>query len=229
MAAKPGSRVPAPPSVPKPPTPFGLVPLLTPWPAARRLHRVYNIAWDSREFYPGDSAHRGRFHPFAPGRRRTQLPVLYGASDLDGALSESVFHDIPIKSVKRVGHSKLLHRVAIELVAERDLTLVDLTTPGLRRLNLTRTELIESDPRSYADTARWARTLHDHVSEADGLLWMSRQHDSSQCVVLFGDRVSPHDLSVPQDSMPLVLSIGAGLDAVCAAATRAGITVTGLV
>lgn len=219
-------RIPPPTTVPAPPSPFTLDPLLLPW--NEPLLRVYDISFGAREFYAGNAANRGRFHPFHPGRSRSNLPVLYAASDLDGALSETVFHDVPMKGTKHVPHSKLLHRVAIALAPTRTLNLVDLSTPGLRRINLTRSELIESDPRSYPDTARWAKALHDAVPDADGLAWMSRQHDTSRSIVLFGDRVRTADLHVDPFAHPVVLATGAGFEAVSATATRAGITITGL-
>ena len=227
-AARPPSRVPAPVALPVPGTPDSLDPLLTTWSAGKTFHRCYDIGWGSRQFYAGDDAHRGRFHPFTPDGHTEPLPVLYGASDVDGAVFESVFHDVPIRGVKRVPHAKLLHRLVVALAPTRDLTLVDLTSEGLRRLELTRGELIDSDARSYPDTAAWARALHAHPHRVDGLLWVSRQRDTSRALVLFGDRVPIEDLEVASD-VPLTLGAGRGLDVVAAAASRAGITITGLV
>lgn len=228
-AARPPSRVPAPVAVPAPGAPDSLDPLLTTWGAGEKFHRCFDVGWGSRQFDAGDDAHRGRFHPFTPDGGTEPLPVLYSASDVDGAVFETVFHDVPIRGVKRVPHAKLLHRLVVALVPGRDLTLVDLTIEGLRRLELTRRELIDSDARSYPDTAAWARALHAHPHGVDGLLWVSRQHDTSRALVLFGDRVGGGDLEVAPDEVPLILGIGRGLDLVSAAASRAGITITGLV
>ena len=101
--------------------------------------------------------------------------MLYGAGDvdgalIDGALSETVFHDVPIRGSKQLAHAQLVHRLVVALVARRDLILVDLTSDGLRRLGPTRGELIEFDSPSYPQTAAWARTLHDHSARVDGLL-----------------------------------------------------------
>lgn len=205
-----------------------LRPLIVTWPAVREFYRCYDVNLGSREFHAGDAAHRGRFHPFTPAGAQSDLPVLYGASDDLGALSETVFHDVPVRGTKHVPRSKLRHRLIVPLAPGRDLTLIDLTSPGLSRLRLSRLELIESDARSYPRTAAWARALHDHPVRADGLTWVSRQHDTSASLVLFGDRVEVSDLSVPADAIPLVLGTGAGLDRVCAAADSAGITITGL-
>jgi len=155
--------------------------------------------------------------------------VLYGASDVDGALSETVFHDVPVRGTKRVLYRKLLHRLIVALVPDRDLTLVDLTSDGLRRLGVTREELIASDSRSYPDTASWARALHAHPKHVDGLLWVPRQRDTSLAIVLFGDRVPVTNLAVAPDEVPLTLGFGRGLEIVCEVANRAGITISGLV
>jgi hypothetical protein len=196
------------------------------WPAGERLWRCHDAAWGPAAFYPGDTTHRGRFHPFTPAGALGPLPVLYAADDVDGALSESVFHDVPVRGDKHVPHAKLRHRVLSALEVTRDLRLVDLTSPGLSRLGLTRAELIDSDARSYPDTAPWTAALHDHPLGADGLLWVSRQHDTSRCVVLFADRVPAGELQPTTPVTTLPLALGAGLELASVAADRAGITIT---
>lgn len=205
-----------------------LDPALTTWASGTPIHRCFDVRWGSRDSYAGDAAHPGRFSPFAPAGAATDLPVLYGASDALGALSETVFHDVPVRGTKVVPHAKLRHRLVVALAPARDLVLIDLTSAGLSRLGISRSELIESDARSYPETARWARALHDHPVGADGLVWVSRQHDTSRAVVLFGDRVASDDLDVEPSAIPLTLGAGAGLDLVCEAADRAGITVSGI-
>ena len=155
--------------------------------------------------------------------------MLYAADTVGGALSETVFHDVPVRGpAKRIPYSQLQRRVVTSLIASRELTLVDLTSDGLSRLGLTRLQLIESGPRAYPSTAAWARALHDHPPALDGLMWVSRQQDTSRAVVLFGDRVAVSDLDVAPDTVPLVLGAGQGLITVSAAANRAGITITGI-
>lgn len=215
--------------MPPPGAPASLDPLFRTWEAGRKFHRCYGLHWGSRDVYAGDDAHRGRFHSFVPIGGSSPLPVLYGAGDFDGAVYETVFHDVPIRGIKTVPHAKLLHRIVVALVPGRDLTLVDLTSDGLRRLGLAREELIASGPRSYPATAAWARALHAHSETIDGLLWVSRQRDTSLALLLYGDRVEVDDVTVSAGDLPLALSAGRGLDAVSAAASRAGITITGLV
>ena len=49
-------------------------------------------------------------------------------------------------------------------------------------------ELIASEPIDYLDTARWAEAIHHQFVGVDGLIWMSRQRDRDQALILFGDR-----------------------------------------
>lgn len=103
---------------------------------------------------------------------------------------------------------------------------MDLTSNGLSRLGVGRTELVESSARAYPATAAWARALHDSEEEPEGLLWVSRQQDTSTAVVLFGDRVARDDLEVAPESWPMPLLVHEGYDAVALIAAAAGITVT---
>src|SRR4051794_35031607 len=140
-------------------------------------------------------------------------------------------HDVPIRGGKHLAHAQLVHRLGVALVARRDLLLdlirVELTSDGLRRLGLTRGDLLESDSRSYPQTAAWARALHEHCARVDGL-WISRQRDTSRALILVGDRVKVGELAPAPGEVPLPLGAGEGLAAVCAAADRAGITLSGL-
>lgn len=210
---------------PPPPPASRLDPAIVVWPAGRRLVWSYDAAWGSRQLFSGAPGRPGRFHPFSPGRSTRPLDVLYAASDLHGALSETVFHDIPVRGVKRIPQGLLVHRLAIDLEPVRDLHLVDLTSSGLSRLGVARTELVESGPLAYPATARWAKALHDSAAAPDGLQWVSRQHDTSTAVVLFGDRVTVDDLRLAGDTAPLVLYTGRGFEQVAQIADDEGITI----
>ena len=41
----------------------------------------------------------------------------------------------------------------------------------------------------YPNTRAWARWIHEHMPEAQGLYWMSRRDDENSCMVLFGTRI----------------------------------------
>jgi hypothetical protein len=222
--------VPPPTVVPPPPAdPDAVTPLEYVWPAAYPIHRSYDVNWGARQYFGGSAARPGRFHPIDPGTGDV-LPVLYGADEELGALSETVFHDVPVRGTKVVPYSKLLPYALIPLQPTRDLRLVDLTSDGLSRLGVSRVELIESDPRSYTDTAAWSQMLHAHQASGtfDGLMWVSRQRDTSRAVMLFGDRVKMDDLVVRPGEHVLPLATGRGLDLVAELADRADITISGL-
>jgi hypothetical protein len=165
----------------------------------------------------------GRFHPFAD-RGGHGVPTIYGSSTLDGALSETLFHNVPVRGPRKaIRRSSLTAMLVSVLVPLRDLTLVQLHGHGLRRLEVSRAELIESDSAHYPQTVHWARALHAASDRIDGLVWVSRQHDTAFALVLFGDRVRRVDLDVVEPPLPLYL--GAGFDEVQRAAGEAGIII----
>src|SRR5436190_187148 len=47
---------------------------------------------------------------------------------------------------------------------------------GLRKIGVTRSELIDTDADQYNATRRWAEVLFAREAGADGLIWISRQH-----------------------------------------------------
>jgi len=221
-----GGTVPVP---PEDPAALDVLPAV--WPAGRPLFRGCGLRHGPLDFYAGDAERRGRFHPIpTPGGVGVGVgvPVLYAAQSTAGALSESVFHDVPVRGTKRVPYAKLAQRQLVELDATRDLHLADLTSDGLSRLGVSRLELIESDADQYPRTAAWARALHAHPGRFDGLLWVSRQQDTSLAVVLFGDRVTAEEVRLTPGGLFAPLLMGVGLELACEAANRAGITITGL-
>jgi hypothetical protein len=91
----------------------------------------------------------------------------------------------------------------------------------LHRLGISRAELIASESDQYPRTVLWAQALHTCRPDADGLVWVSRQHDTSLALVLFGDRVHSEDLVVEEPPQPL--AVGPGYEEVQRAADLAGI------
>jgi hypothetical protein len=192
------------------------------WPRDTGIVRCHDSRFGATEFNPGLG--HGRFHPFQDSRGAV-VPALYGASHLDGSLSESVFHDVPLRgSGKReISHSALRPLLVSTIAARRDLTLIQLHSHGLTRLGISRTELIDSEARQYSRTVAWAAALHARQEEADGLIWVSRKFDTSFALVLFGDRVLRSDLSVVEPPVPLFL--GSGYAEVQRIAELAGISI----
>lgn len=171
-----------------------LDPLIDTWPAAQVIHVIHDAAYEPGSFNPGVDVAGALRRPtrFAPIRdaRGQVVPYLYGGSSRDCAIFETVFHNVPIDAAdKFVDLDDYANRAHGQIVPQRDLRLVNLTTDGLHRLKVPKSELIASAPIDYLDTARWAEALHQQCPDVDGLLWMSRQRDRDQALLLFGDRV----------------------------------------
>jgi len=107
------------------------------------------------------------------------------------------------------------------LSARRDLRLARLHGHGLRRLEVGRRELLDSEADGYSATRLWAQALHR--CQVDGLVWVSRLHDTSRALILFGDRVDRRDLEVVEAPLPLFFP--PGFLEVQRAAEESGITV----
>ncbi len=159
-------------------------------------------------------------------RTRELIPTIYGSNTFYGALSETVFHDVPVSGAgKVVAQSALMPMMGSTVRSKRPLRLIQLRGFGLKKCGLTRTQIVDSDADQYGVTREWAAAFHDAADAADGLIWMSRQHDSSEAIVLFGTRVRRDDLEViapPRSLFPP----SSGWHDVLIAAEAAGITVT---
>jgi hypothetical protein len=203
------------------PDPATLDPLVEIWERGRPWYRCHSVIFGATEPNPGKGG--GRFHPFV-GSDGRPVPTLYGADTLDGALSETVFHGVPVRGEERsIRASSLRPIVVSKLAARRDLALAQLHGHGLRRLRVERSELIDCDADGYAGTVLWAQALHRSAAAFDGLVWISRLHDTSRALVLFGDRVRREELTVEEP--PLPLAVGPGYGEVLRIADQAGIMV----
>jgi hypothetical protein len=181
-------------SLPSPPEPFALDCNVEVWDAEKPIIRVHHSAFGATEFNPGSG--NGRFHPVVD-RMATRIPTIYGSNTFDGALSETVFHDVPVSgSGKAVAQSSLRPMLSSTLRPTRPLRLVQLRGFGLKKLGVMRAQMIDSEADQYPVTRAWAAALYEAVNVADGLIWMSRQHDTSEAIVLFGTRVRRHELEV---------------------------------
>jgi hypothetical protein len=121
---------------------------------------------------------------------------------------ETVFHDVPftpgLKTLSKKTHigGKVYSQVSIT----RSLRLIDLSAIPLRKLGISRKDLIECDGTEYADTRAWAQALHAQCRDAEGLIWTSRQADPARALVLFGDRVEDSVLNVVAPPTSLLLA-----------------------
>ena len=165
----------------------------------------------------------GRFSPLDIAA--ATVPTLYAGSTLDVALMETVWHDAPVPSngFHLVLNESTETRRVGSLKPSAPLRLVDLTTIGLRRLGLTRTEVIDSGPLDYPITRRLAAWLYENKADAQGICWVSRQSDEGRAVVLFEPRMGRTQL-VPA-TRDEIFTDGPHLDAVLTLTERLGATV----
>ena len=83
--------------------------------------RVHQQRFTATEFH-ATRVPRARFRPFgAP-----VVPTMFAARDDDTALAESVFYDVPIRSLRHLPQAALDGRVLSRLTCTRELTLVAL-------------------------------------------------------------------------------------------------------
>lgn len=208
------------PDVPKPlPKPLEDI-----WPAGRPIIRCHNVALGATEF--NASTDSRRFRPVQS--HGAIVPTLYGADLVKGALSESVFHDVPVRgNGRRIQRKALVPMMRSTVIPKRDLRLVRLHSDGLKRLGVKHAELIESSARQYPRTAAWGQALYD-LGNHDGLVWQSRQFNASYAIMLWGDRVKRRkDIDVDEANPPLSLFLGPGFDEVQQLADDCLITVVG--
>jgi hypothetical protein len=207
--------------VPPVPTPLPS-PLVRIWPKDDPIIRCYKGTMGAHEFNTTNASRR--FRPVTS--KGVIVPTLYGADLVEGALSESVFHDVPVRGKgRRIQRKALVQMIRATLIPTRDLQLVQLHGAGLDRLGVKHEELILSSARQYPRTAAWGQALYDG-GDYDGLVWRSRQFNDSYSLMLWGDRVDRFtDLKLDTSTAPLSLWAGAGFNEVQQLANDRGITV----
>ena len=209
--------------VPRPPDFSVRKPRMFVWRSDTRLYRVFDTHRAPHAFNPGTTPPeiKTRFAFFSGLDGRT-VGVAYGAESVEAAISETVFHDVPLRrGPRQVVLSRLSPLALVALRPRRDLSLVELLGSGLTRLGIRADQLTATGPNVYARTVEWARALHAAVPAADGLVWMSCRFNVAKALVIFANRVSSSDLAVDGEVHPLVS--GEGRRLVNEAADRADI------
>ncbi len=195
------------------------------WGGGKTLYRVHHERYRGNAFNPNRRGN-ARFSPVAD-RSGNVISTLYAASTLDGALMETVFHNVPYKpGFKWLSLSILDGQVCSALTLKRDLHLIDLGTIALHKLGIKRTQLIDTTEAHYPRTRRWAQAFYEQFPKAQGLRWTSRQDDHAHAVLLFGSRLKPNDLSAEPDPVPLFLD-GEAILPVLDLALRLGVILAG--
>ena len=161
------------------------------WRPKEPLWRVY-----SEVFGPdGFNGTANGYARFSPLRRPdgTVVPTLYAGTTLDVALMETVLRDVPNPSIgfiQTLPAPSAEPRRVTELMLDRPLHMVDFSSIGLRRLGLARAEVIDCESANYGDTQALGAWVYAHTASAvHGIVWTSKQDDSAQAALLFGDRL----------------------------------------
>jgi len=156
------------------------------------------------------------------------IPTIYAGTTLDCALMETVFHDVPFVAGPK-NWSKATHvdgKVYSQLTLSRNLALIDLSAVPLRKLGISRKDLIECEGSQYPETRAWALALHDQYPNAEGLTWTSRQADPARALVLFEDRLTGSALTAHGTPTSLLLSDGSAIVEILMLAQRLGVLLT---
>lgn len=187
------------------------------------LHRVHLEKYQADQFNPGVQGN-ARFSPIR-NNQDEPIPTLYGGTTMDCALMETVFHDVPhTAGFKSFDKGKLADQEHSVIEVGQPLQLVDLASVPLRKLGVTRKQLIDTEKDQYPATRKWAEAIHGQCPQAQGLSWVSRQDDSARAVMIFGDRI-PDGALRPQGASRSLLDDGGTYDAVLDLAERIGVSV----
>lgn len=195
------------------------------WKKGKLIHRIHSTAYTETQYNPSPRSN-ARFSSIRDVAGKI-IPVLYGGSTMDCALMETVFRDVPYApGLKNVDKARLQNQTHSIVVAKADLTLIDLSNVALRKLGIDRTHLIDTTKAHYPDTRKWAEALYQQLPGCQGFRWISRQDDSAEALILFGNRISAGDLGVVRPAAPLLVRGYAAL-AVAQLARRIGVKLTG--
>jgi hypothetical protein len=152
------------------------------------IHRVHRPQYQADQFNPGVHGN-ARFSPIQDSQGNA-IPTMYGGTTMACALMETVFQDVPhTAGFKSFDKGKLADQVHSMVQLERPLLMIDLSSVALRKLGVSRKQLIDTEKNQYPATRRWAEAIYHQCPDAQGLCWVSRQDDSARAVILFGDRV----------------------------------------
>ena len=167
------------------------------------LHRIHHKQYMANQFNPGLRGN-ARFSPIKDATG-DPIPTIYAGMTKNCAMMETIFHDVPFApGFKTYDKSKLEGQVHSTLEVLKELELVDLASVALRKLGISRKQLIDTEKDRYLTTRQWAEKLYQQCPTAQGLVWVSRQDDTARAMVLFGDRIPPQSLTQTTESLSLI-------------------------
>lgn len=121
------------------------------------------------------------------------VPILYAAETQEGAVCETVLHDVPVEG-GMITADEYEDLVMSRLILNRDVSLVSFMDTGLRALKVQAEDITATTAARYNDTVGWAWAAHQ--AGYGGAVWMSHRCNTDRAFVFFGDRVSPEELSI---------------------------------
>ncbi|MRT04156.1 RES family NAD+ phosphorylase [Ewingella americana] len=171
----------------------------TTWPAGRPFHRIHSKKFRATEFNLGKG--NARFSPMSNG-----IATLYGAESCAVAVMETFFHDLPTSSqgapFDLANLDGLVHSI---IKAKTDLYLADLNPRTLRKMGVSRADLLDSSADHYIFTREYSLAIHRQYPDAHGLMWSSKQHGGT-AMMLFGDRILVRHLQAEIESASVAQS-----------------------
>lgn len=129
---------------------------------------------------------------------------MYAGTTAQVALMETALHDAPVPSDGYILREQDIADLrATRIHASIGLHLIDFRVVPLKRLGLSRPEVVDSGKTSHHDTralAAWALRMRP---DAQGIIWVSRQDDRGEALVLFEDRIPAGTLTAVHADQPL--------------------------
>lgn len=188
--------------------------------AGERIFRCHQLELGGVDFNPGIGP-VGRFTPLISPAGQA-IPTLYAAESFDAAVYEVLFRQesSPAGSIL----ANIINGIGVSSIyAHRELSLVSLFTPELRRWNIEERALFSPHLASYSACRTLVAKIWRDNPWADGIVWCSLQDSESNAYLLFGDRCNDGDLQVQQTHKA---GPGEGfLQRIARAARRAGISI----
>lgn len=149
-------------------------------PAGAEFYRVHLAKYPADAFNPGPTPAEplARFSFFGS----PTVPALYAADSVDAAIGETLLRTVP-DTGGAVPLERVEQRMLSRVVTTREVRLLRLSGFSYRELRVDRGEVSAAGGIDYEKTVLWGQAAHD--AGLDGIVWMSRHHDSSRAYVLY--------------------------------------------
>ena len=206
-------------------------------PSGTTLTRFHGLKFPANSFNPNIGKdwtipdHGARFNPF-PDIHSTNVPTVYAGDDFAAAALESVFHNVPHIPSPPYPRKDLEAWRYTELEVKRNLTLLELTNPNLRQLDvpgretsLLESELIHSQPADYPNTRTWGRYLFLMIPALAGLAFRPRLGGEGNAYVFFEGRCTSADFQILGGAAAVPIDSGPGFVKIHDVATAASIRI----